>query len=441
MAGEFYFSGLTGAFDWGNIIQNIIAVKSIPIQRLSEEKKVIAQKLELLGKLSENIDNLKNLLENFNLDEALKTKKANVSNPDVLSVSVSENAPEISFSVNVLQTAQKEILVYDSGFNSLDETIGSSGTFTLRYYTDSTNYVEYNIEYSSTNTLRDIVNKINEAQDYVRASIYYDGNKYKLMLAETSESNSSVETASDLSVKAIHLLGTLPPQFGSNVLIQQAKNAQIQIGNGSPISSPSNTFENVLDGVSITVKETGSSQVEITQSFNKISKLLNDFVKAYNEVINQVKSLTLGENAPFRGENSIMDVKFRLADTLNPLIELGIIEVNEDGTIKVSGNLNEIINNNPDKFSTKFNEFLNTAKAVVNFQSENFSEFKKILQEKTERIDERIRILSQRLAKEEELLKKQFAQLEDFIRYANDIKARLQQFIVSISEAGGNKNG
>ena len=440
MAGEFYFSGLTGAFDWGNIIQNIIAVKSIPIQKLSEEKKVISQKLQLLGKLSEKIDNLKKILENFNLEDALKVKKANVSNPDVLSVSVSESAPEISFDVNVLQTAQKEILVYDEGFNSLDETIGTSGSFTLRYYTDLTHYVEFNIDYSSTDTLKDIVNKINEAQDYVKASVYYDGSKYKLMLAETSETNSSVETASDLSVKVIHLLGALPYQFGSNVLIQRAQNARIQIGEGSPISSPSNTFESVLEGVNITVKEAGSSRVEITQSFEKISQFLKDFVKNYNDIVKQVKDLNLGENAPFKGDNTIMDVKYRLADTLNPLIELGLIEVNENGTIKVAGNLNEVINEDPDRFKIKFNEFLNTAKAVVDYQSTSFSEFKKILQEKTERIDERIRLLSERLAKEEEFLKKQFAQLEDFIRYANDIKARLQQFIVSISEIGGKKN-
>ncbi|WP_461830224.1 flagellar filament capping protein FliD, partial [Aquifex sp.] len=416
---------------------NIIAVKSIPIQRLSQEKEIITQKLELLGKLSEKIDNLKTLLEGFNLEEALNTKEASVSNPDILSVSLSQDAPEISFSVNVIQTAQKEILVYDAGFSSLDETVGSSGSFTLRYYTDSTNYVEFTIEYSSTDTLRDIINKINEAQDYVKASIYYDGSRYKLMLAETSESNSSVETAPDLSVKAIHLLGTLPPQFGSNVLIQQAKNAQIQIGNGPTISNASNTFENIIGGVSITVKDVGTSQVEITQSFSELSKFLEEFVKAYNDVVNQVKSLTLGENAPFRGENTIMDLKFRLADTINPLIELGIIEVNEDGTIKVSGNLEEAINSNPDGFKLKFNEFLDVAKAIVNFQSENFTQFKELLQEKTERIDERIRFLAERLAKEEELLKKQFAQLEDFIRYANDIKARLQQFIVSITETGG----
>lgn len=439
MAGEFYFPGLTGAFDWGSIVQSIIALKSIPIQRLSEEKRAISQKLELLGKLSESIDNLRSVLENFNLEQTLRRKNTTVSNPEVLSVSALDNAPEVSFTINVLQTAQKEILVYDEGFNSLNETMGSEGVFTLRYYKDLDNFVEFNVEYSSGDTLRDIVNKINQAQNYVKASIYYDGQKYKLMLMETSESNSSVETTPDLSVKVIHLLGNLPQQFGHNVLLQPAKNAQIQIGNGLPISNFSNAFENVLDGVSISVKKTGSSTVEIKQSFNGISEFLNNFAKTYNEIINQVKSLTLGENAPFRGENSIMDLKFRLANTLNPLIELGIVEVNEDGTIKISGDLEEIISKDADRFKSKFNEFLNTAKNLINLQSKSFSEFRKILEEKTERIDERIRILSQRLVKEEEILKKQFAQLEDFIRYANDIKARLQDFIVSISEAGGNR--
>ena len=439
MAGEFYLSGLTGAFEWGSIVQSIIALKSIPVQRLSEEKRAISQKLELLGKLSESIDNLRSVLENFNLEQTLRRKSGAVSNPEVLSVSALDNAPEVSFTINVLQTAQKEILVYDEGFNSLTEPVGSEGVFTLRYYKDLDNFVEFNVEYSSGDTLRDIVNKINQAQNYVKASIYYDGKKYKLMLMEASESNSSVETAPDLSVKVIHLLGSLPQQFGHNVLLQPAKNAQIQIGNGLPISSSSNAFENVLDGVSIAVKKTGSSTVEIKRSFNGISEFLNNFAKTYNEIINQVKSLTIGEKAPFRGENSIMDLRFRLANTLNPLIELGIVEVNEEGTIKISGNLEEIISKDPDRFKSKFNEFLNKAKTLINQQSKSFSEFRKVLKEKTERIDERIRILSQRLVKEEEILKKQFAQLEDFIRYANSIKARLQDFIVAISQAGGNR--
>lgn len=440
MAGELYFSGISGAYDWGSVLDNIMAVRSIPIQKLQQKKQLINQKLQLLGDFSQKLQNLKSLIENFDLESALKTKKANVSDVDVISVSVSKDAPEISFNVNVLNTASKEILVYDAGFNSLDETIGSDGSFTLRYYTSPTDYVEYTINYSASDTLRDIVNKINEAQDYVKASVYYDGSKYKLMLAETSEENSTVETASDLSTKVIHLLGTLPPQFGSNLLIQQAKNARIQIGNGDIIESAGNTFENVIEGVSITVRAVGGSQVNISQDFGKIKEFLSNFVKSYNEVVSQVKKLTLGENAPFKGESTIMNVKYGLSDTLTPLMELGLIEYKEDGTIALSGNLESVIKENPDEFKLKMSQFLESAKALTRVSYEAFKDFENYLNDQIERIDENIRVLSQRLTREEELLRKQFAQLEDFMNYANQIRERLKQFMVSLSEMSGGKN-
>ncbi|GAB6065962.1 flagellar filament capping protein FliD [Aquifex pyrophilus] len=440
MAGEIYLPGFSGAYDWGAMLDQLMAVKSIPIQKLNREKQIINQKIQLISEFSKKVNDLKNLIENFNLDDALLSKSASVSHPDVLSVSVRKEAPEITFEVNVLNTASVEILVYDSGFNSLEEQIGSSGSFTLRYYKTDTEYEGFTIEYNSTDTLQDIVNKINEAQSLVKASIYYDGNKYKLMLSETSPENSTVETSDDLSTKVIHLLGTLPPQFGNSSLIQKAQNAKIQVGSGSVIESAGSTFENVITGIDITVKETGSSRVEVRQDFGKVKEFLNNFVKSYNKLVNNVKSLTLGENAPFRGENTIMGVKYELSDALDPLIELGIIEYKEDGSIALSGNLEQVIEENPDVFKLKMEEFINTAGGVLRVSSDSFKEFTEFLQDKVERIDERIKLLSERLAREEELLRRQFSQLESFMSYANDVRERLKQFIVTLSEmSGGNK--
>lgn len=439
MAGEIYFPGFSGVYDWGAVLDQLMAVKSIPIQKLQRQKQIINQKLQLLGEFSQKIENLKNLIENFNLSNALSVKSAKVSNTDVISVFVTSEAPSISFSVNVIGTASTEILVYDSGFDSLTETIGSNGSFTLRYYTDPTNYVDFTIDYTSTDTLQDVVDKINNAQNYVRASIYFDGSKYKLMLSETSAENSTVETADDLSVKAINLIGTLPAQFGSAVLVQQAQNARLQIGNGNVIESAGNTFENVIQGVNITVKQTGSSDVSITEDYGKIKSFLNDFVKSYNDLVASVKNLTLGENAPFKGENTIMNLKYQLANALNPLIELGLIEYKEDGTIALSGNLEQVIQDNMDEFQLKMNEFLNTSKNFIKVNYESFKDFKDFLQNQIDRIDERVRVLAERLRREEFLLKRQFSQLESFMNYANDIRARLQQFMVSLSEMTGGK--
>jgi flagellar hook-associated protein 2 len=43
----------------------------------------------------------------------------------------------------------------------------------------------FSIDYSAGDTLEDLVNAINSAQDRVKASIYYDGSSYRLMLSES----------------------------------------------------------------------------------------------------------------------------------------------------------------------------------------------------------------------------------------------------------------
>ena len=51
MAGEIYFNNLTGKFDWGSIIDQIIRIKSLPLQRLSQEAQQIQAKQSATQKL------------------------------------------------------------------------------------------------------------------------------------------------------------------------------------------------------------------------------------------------------------------------------------------------------------------------------------------------------------------------------------------------------
>ena len=68
-----------------------------------------------------------------------------------------------------------------------------------------------------------------------------------------------------------------------------------------------------------------------------------------------------------------------------------------------------------------------------------FKAFEDTFNAQIERIDERIQLLAQRLQQEEKLLRLEFSRLEAFISQANDIRDRLKQFMVSLSEI--NKGG
>ncbi len=441
MAGEMFLSGLTGSnFDGGAIVDQILQLRSIPIQRLQQEKALVQAKLSSLGNLSKGISDFLSLFENLSVDELFQGKRATVSNPDVLSASVTEDAPNIKFSVTVNRLSQAEIRVSQGGFANLTDTFTASGTLTISYDTGS-GVETFDINYNSGETLQDLVDRINSSQSRVKASVYYDGTSYKLMLSESDVASSTVETDTVGGVYAINVSG-LPSELGTGMdTIQNAQNAEIVIGSGATITSPSNTFENVISGVTLSVKATGTTDVTIEESYSKVVSFLKDFEENYNGLVELVDELTTSENSLFRGDYTIGSVKTGIAERLNPLIELGVIDYNGDtGKISVdTGKLKELLSSEPEKVREALYSLRDTYRTFLEGQKELFSSFESNFNERIDRIDQRIQNLALRLAQEERLLRREYAQLEAFIAQANEIRQRLQQFIVTLSEA--NKGG
>ncbi len=441
MAGDFFVSGLTGSgFDGGAMVQQLLQLRSLPIQRLQVEKQEIEVKLSYLDELYNSVDSFYNLFSSLDVEELFKGKGATVSNGDVLSVSVTEDAPNVEFDVTVNSLSKGEIRASNGGVTNLTDTFAISGTLTLSYNTGSATE-SFNINYSAGQTLEDLVNAINSAQDRVKASVYYDGNKYNLMLSESDVGASTVETDTVGGTYAISVSG-LPTELGTGLnTLQEAKNASITLGTGTPITSPTNTFENVISGITITVKDLGSSNVKVNDNYLKVSTFLNDFVKNYNEVVDMVDAFTSGENALFIGENTITNLKYGMANRLDPLIELGILNYDGDtGQISIdSGKLNDLLNSDTQRVKDAISNLKGSFGTYLEVQSNTFESFKNTLQERSDRVDERIQVLSLRLAQEEVLLRREFARLEAFISEADSLRQRFQQFMTSLSELGGNK--
>ncbi len=442
MAGDIYVGGLTGTgFDSAAMVQQMLQLRSIPIQRLQVEKQIVETKLSYLGQLYESVNSFYEFFSNLNVDDLFKGKRATVSNTDVVSVSVTDDAPNIEFNLTVNKLSQGEIRVSNGGVANLTDTFAGSGTLTITYNTGSTTE-SFNINYSAGQTLEDLVNAINSAQERVKASVYYDGSKYSLMLSEQDLGASTVETDTTGGVYVIDVTG-LPSELGTGLnTIQSAQNAQITIGTGSPVTSPTNTFENVISGVTIEAKDLGSSNVKISEEYSKVTSFLKDFADRYNKVVNMVDALTSGEDALFLGENTITNLKYGIANRLDPLIELGVLNYDgETGEISIdSSKLNDLLNTEPERVKDAINNLKSDFGTYLEVQSDTFKGFKNTLEDRVSRLDTRIQSLAQRLAQEEIFLRKQFSRLEAFISDAEALKQRFQQFMVSISDInGGNK--
>ena len=441
MAGEIYFNNLSGKFDWGSIIDQIIKIKSLPIQRLSKEAQQIQAKQSATQKLLDAVKGLSKVFENLTVDNLFKGKRAESSDSSVLTATASENTPNVALNVDVLKLAQKEALATTFGVNDINDTI-SWDSFTLGYNLGNYQYEYFTVD-AGSGKLQDLVNAINEkAGSRIVASIFYDGTSYKLMLSEKDEKTSSFETTIDGSTAYTTIFYATPfvinGQQAGAIVLQNAQNAQIRIGN-TTITSTSNTFENLITGLNVEVKKVGSATIRVSDDYSKVVDFFNNFVKNYNAVISQINQLT-AKDAIFQGDYSIVGIKTELSRMLDDLFAYDLVSIKEDGTLEANtSNINSLASSNPQKLREIISRLKDTMGPYVLGTSIALQNFTNDYQSRLDQINTMAQKLGEQLVKEEQRLRQEYAKVEAFINRSQEIMARLQSFIVSLSEMQGGK--
>lgn len=145
---------------------------------------------------------------------------------------------------------------------------------------------ERRVEFNATDTLQQVMDKINSAGAGVRASILNDGfgaNPYRLIL--TSQTSGAIGRAT---------IDTNGFELGLTQL-SKAQDSIAFFGSTNPadailLTSSSNTLDNVIQGVTIDLHATSPNPVElnITRDIASIETALNDFVNAYNDVLDRL---------------------------------------------------------------------------------------------------------------------------------------------------------
>jgi len=360
----------------------------------------------------------------------------------VLTATATTDTPNITMSLNVNKLAQTEVRASTGGMNSLTSTFSSSGSLTLKYWKSPTENVTYNIDYSAGQTLQDFVNKINSSQNFVKASVYYTGSDYRLLLSEADAGNSTKETDRTGSSFVIET-DTLPTELGSLETLQDAQNASLTIGSSTnPVTSPSNTFKEILTGMDITVQSTGSATVTVSDDFSKIDSTLAEFANQYNGVIKIVNQMT-AKGAQFQGDSTITTIKTGFSNLLAPFIRAGLINYSDtDGTISINtSRLSELKNSSPEGLKELLTNVKDSFSRQLNAYVSTINSYKSTGESQINEIDNRISNLKTALVKYEERLRKEYAALEAFVSQMNQINSRIQDFIVTLSEMtkGGNK--
>jgi len=279
--------------------------------------------------LSDSIDELKNAT----LFDARSVEVTGTS----VEVTADANSDVQEFSLNVLNLATKE--VDESGsFSAKTDTIASAaGSLNLNI-----NGEDFTIDYDDTTTLDDLKNLINDVagQEVDATIVQIASGDFRLFLSSANTGANQDITITDTSG---NLSGT---QLTSDkTTVQNGVDAQFEF-NSQLITRHSNTIDDLITGYDITLKEVGSSNVNVAQNREEIMSKIDSFVEKYNSAVDELAKMTKSstdssERGIFSGSSTIKGMKSTIENmigsvggSVGTMYDFGF-DVDKDGKLSV----------------------------------------------------------------------------------------------------------
>lgn len=365
-------------FDIGNMAK-VMAEAEVagPRSILEKNETKVNTELSALKYLESNITAFQSYLTDLSSPNLFQSREALSSNESVFTVQTNGVPVTGSYQIESVQIAKAHTLVGNQTYSSASDLI-STGNLTISVGGQTQNILIDN----TNNTLEGLQNIINNGDYGVNASIINNGGSYQIMF-----SSKNTGAASEISISGI-------ADFDVNGLTTttEAQNAVLSV-NGLNISSATNTFSEVIDGLEIKLNSAspGTTQsLTVNSDSEKITNTVLDFVDVYNQLdtilddLGSYKQLTPEEETmedyaffgDLAGSSLLRSLKEQLRSSLsgaipeltdpNTLASVGI-SFDKEGKLSVDSTvLNNLVSSNLDALSSVFSKSGQTTDPLMN---------------------------------------------------------------------------
>ena len=332
------FTGIGSGLQVSEIVNAIVGAETAPfVSRSNKQQGEITTDISAIGALKSALESVTNSISSLADADNYQNRRASGADSFV-SLSASKEAQIGNYSVEVDFLAQSHKLI--SGAMGANEHVGEG---TLNIAVASSNF---DIAVSATDTLSDLRDAINDSvdNDSIIATIVTDDAGQHLIMTskESGVANAITTTVTDidtfntdnagLSRLAYDVSDPDPLQHITNLAeVDEAIDAQITIDGTLVVSSSTNEFKNVIDGVDITAKKIHGvdddiSQISFSENNSNIQAGLETFVESYNELQTLSKQLgRAGEagSGPLAGDSLLRGVMGKLRQELSKSFDTG----------------------------------------------------------------------------------------------------------------------
>ena len=260
----------------------------------------------------------------------LKAFSATSSNEDVAVSVDSSKANRGTYSVDVTSLASAQALASRDVFADRDKTSVGQGTMTLSVGDNTTNIV---ID-SSNDTLQGLANAINDSDAGVSAGVIDTGSGFQLVLSadETGTANAvSISVSGDSAGTDTDAQGLSRFAFNTSMDAGAGLNETIAASdavmsiNGVEVTRSTNSFENVIDGLTFDLTATGTSTVKVEQDLGAVADRVQGFVEKFNGLQETIDALAgfnaeSGSGSLLTGDSVIRGIQNQLRQVLTRVV-------------------------------------------------------------------------------------------------------------------------
>ena len=269
-------AGIFSGMDTNSIIAQLMAINARPLNLLDARKKTEEAKQSAITDLQTRFTTLLDLADKLHQGASLRTSSVSSSDSDILTASGSGAASEGLHSVVVNQLATGQKRIHTVGVASLSTEIGDGRTFSYTY--QGVTRTLTTAAGATLEGLRDLVNN-DGANPGAAASILEYNGAYHLVL-------SARHTGADNTITINDAQTTLAGFASADIAeTQAARNAQLRVDGFPPgawIERDNNTVTDVITGVTLTLKSTGSANVSLARSTSELKSDLTNLASIYN---------------------------------------------------------------------------------------------------------------------------------------------------------------
>ena len=293
--------GIGSGLDIKSIVSQLVALEKQPLTQLQVQAATVQTRISVFGQIKSLVSTLSDAASRLGSLTTFNAVTAASSNTDTVSATAIGGTAVNSFSVKVENLAKAQA----TASGALLPVGGALGAGTLRLqlgewtivpssFTPQSGGGQVDIDVSATDTVSDVASKINGAGAGVTATVLNDASGERLLLRSTSTGVAAgfeLSIVSDADGDPADAAGLSRLVNGSS--IQYAEDARMLI-NTIPVTSSTNTFENVVSGVTLTAKTVSTDAAEVTVAKDRsvLTQAIDSFVSAYNAVNQAINEQT-----------------------------------------------------------------------------------------------------------------------------------------------------